>query len=94
MHIHDLTLLMSHDIHNDITNMNTIREHIITQGLTRINEMRIRGVQPPKTKKKPQQRPRSSRRVPIRKRRYSFIYDCFDIVWLLFRKYLKILAPI
>ena len=59
MHIHDLTLLMSHDIHNDITNMNTIREHIITQGLTRINEMRIRGVQPPKTKKKPQQRPRN-----------------------------------
>ena len=59
MHIHDLTLLMSHDIHNDITNMNTIREHIITQGLTRINEMRIRGVQPPKTKKKPHLRPRN-----------------------------------
>ena len=59
MHTHDLTLLLSHDIHNDITNMNAIREHNITRGLTRINKMRVRGVKPPKTKKKPHQRPRN-----------------------------------
>ena len=59
MHTHELTLLMSHDIHNDITNMNAIREHNITRGLTRINKMRVRVVNAPKTKKKPQQRPRN-----------------------------------
>ena len=59
MHTHDLTLLLSHDIHNDITNMNTTQKHIITRGLTRINEMRVRVVKPPKTKKKPHQRPRN-----------------------------------
>ena len=59
MHTHDLTLLLSHDIRNDITNMNTTREHNITRGLTRINKMRVRGVKPPKTKKKPHLRPRN-----------------------------------
>ncbi len=59
MHTHDLTLLMSHDIRNDITNMNTTRKHNITRGLTRINKMRVRGVNGSKTKKKPQQRPRN-----------------------------------
>ena len=59
MHAHDLTLLMSNDIRDDITNMNATRKHNITRGLTRINKMRVRGVKPPKTKKKPQQRPRN-----------------------------------
>ena len=59
MHTHDLTLLLPHDIRNDITNMNTTREHNITRGLTRIYQMRVRGVTPPKTKKKPHLRPRN-----------------------------------
>ena len=92
MHTHDLTLLLSHDIRNDITNMNTTRKHNITRGLTRINKIRVRGSMLPKQNETTSTT--LERRVPTQNRRYSFVYYYFDIVWILFRKYLKILAPI
>ena len=79
MHTHDLTLLLSHDIRNDITNMNTTREHNITRGLTRINKMRVRGGQTSQNQKETTSTT-SERRVPIQERRYSLVYYCFDMI--------------